>query len=79
MKSNNTKTALAWVIVLAVMLAGGLIGAIVRLVYLTDQVEKYETIIKVSCDYVSNKTTCLKGVEMMKDMDTKTIKMFERK
>lgn len=79
MKGNNTKTALAWVIVLAVMLAGGLIGAIARLVYLTDQVEKYETIIKVSCDYAPNKTTCLKGVEMMKDMDIKTIKMFERK
>ena len=78
MKDNNTKSALAWVSVLAVILAIGLVGAVVGLINTSKELEKYQAIMDVACDYSASRKVCERGVEMLKDMDAKDIRLWSK-
>ena len=78
MEEDKTKSALAWVSMLAVILAVGLVGAVVGLINTSKELEKYKAIMDVACDYSTSRKVCERGVEMLKGMDVKDIKLWSK-
>lgn len=70
---DNVKIVLtALVIILGVTLVGVFIGWNNTLV----ELDKYKTILEVSCDYAVSPSNCEKGMDMLKNMDAKDIRKW---
>lgn len=78
MEKDNSKSAVAWLIMLVVVLVVGLTISIAALVEANGKMEKYEAIFDVACGYGTSKTKCEQGLDMLKNMDTKDIKKWAR-
>lgn len=53
-----------------------IVAAIIGLVIMNKQIEKYDAIFYVACDYSSSPTTCKEGIEWVKGLSTEQIKSY---
>lgn len=77
-KGDRMKTTTAWLTMLIAVLIVGLVASLSALVEACNKVEKYEAVLDMSCTYAAHKTECLQGVNVLKNMDVKTIRSLGR-
>lgn len=76
---EKLKTDLAWAAVVTAAMLVGLIVAIINVINLTAQVNKYETLLEMSCEtmYGKYQDRCSTTLELLKGMSTEDIKKLK--